>query len=117
MSYHVEVKLGAPIEQVVNDPQVAGKGADSTSGTMAANDCRVPTVRVQLTHSLKLPPNASMLAEVQLVGKGRQMSRQATYQKSSVRRSHWWRLIGRFKRSWAYRQRTPWLEQTVLQES
>ena len=71
VSYHVEVKPAAPIEQVVNNPQVAGKGADSPSGTMAANDYCVPIVRMQLTHSLKLPPNASMCAEVQLVGEGK----------------------------------------------
>ena len=55
VSYHVEVKPGAPFEQVVKDPRVVGKGADSPSGTVAANDCRVPTVRMQLTQSEAAP--------------------------------------------------------------
>ena len=59
ISYHSEVQAFPPKKEIENSPPLTAN---------SANPCQVPSVRVQLVQSVKLPPNHSVVVEARLVG-------------------------------------------------
>ena len=56
ISYHPEVQAFPPKKESENSPPLSGN---------SANPCQVPSVRVQLVQSVKIPPNHSVMVEAQ----------------------------------------------------